>query len=173
MRGNPSWSCWFFDQSSIEAPSPGGYPLFVLLRDEATLRPPTRITPAGGSGNMRHFCLPTGLPLTHAPLASQTSSQAEDTKFKTRLASYNDDELNSPNASSWKMAKEEGCPRTTAGGHVVANHASRRQSGRRGSPVVCDNRNASRPRGCEPGGSQVLTGVPGPSPQFDGGSVGI
>ena len=101
-------------------------PLFVLLWVEVALQPFTPITPAGGNRSKWCFRLPTGLPLIPtARTSGQTPSQAEDIKFKTRPASYNDDELNSPNASPWKMPKEERCRPKDDRGYLVTNHARR------------------------------------------------
>jgi len=91
-------------------------PLFVAPREETTPRPSTpviqTVTQAGIQGtrnaNKRRFRLPTGLPRSPHPRTSGlTPSQAEDVEFEARLASYSDDELNSTNANSRKMTKEE------------------------------------------------------------------
>ncbi len=91
-------------------------PLFVAPREETTPRPSTPVIQTGtqlavqgtGNTNKRRFRLPTGIPHSPHPRTSGlTPSQAEDVEFETRLASYSNDELNSINANSRKMTKEE------------------------------------------------------------------
>jgi len=94
------------------------FPLFLAPREETTPCPSTPViqtsTRTGiqgtGNTNKRHFRLPTGLPRSPHPCTSSlTPAQAEDVEYKTRLASYSDDELNSINTNS-KEDDEGGTP---------------------------------------------------------------
>jgi len=85
-------------------------------REETTPRSSTPVIQTGiqpavqgtGNTNKRCFRLPTGLPRSpHLRTSGLTPLQAEDVEFETRLTSYSDDELNSINANSRKMTKEE------------------------------------------------------------------
>ena len=153
-------------------------PLFVAPRDETTLRPSTPHAQPGGS--KRRFRLPTGLPLTpNARTSGLMPSQAEDIEFETRLASYSDDELNSLNTNSRKMTKEEK-RRSKDDAWVdilVASHSRRagNQDAELRRPGGPRPRNASRPdpEVASQEVAQVLAGVRGPSPTFDGESVDI
>ncbi|KAI9507647.1 hypothetical protein F5148DRAFT_1306912 [Russula earlei] len=152
-------------------------PLFVPPREETTPRPSTPLTPAVGT--KRRFRLPTGLPLTpNARTSGLIPSQAEDIEFETRLASYSDDELNSLNASSRKLTKEEK-RRSKDDAWVdilVANNARRavNQDAEIRRPGGPRPRNVSRPDPVVASQevAQVLAAVRGPSP-FDGESVDI
>ena len=105
--------------ASSQGPSPGHTrpsPLFVAPREETTPLPSTPVIQTGtqsgiqgtGSGNKRRFRLPTGFPRSpHPGTSGLTPSRAEDVKLETHFASYSDDELNSINANSRKMTKEE------------------------------------------------------------------
>ena len=152
-------------------------PLFVGLREDTTPRPSTPAAPpAPAPTSKRRF----RLPLTPSGRTSGlTPSQAEDIDFETRLASYSDDELNSINTNSRKLSKEER-RRSKDDAWVdilVASHSRRAgnqdaEIRRPGGPRA---RNASRPdpelASLEV--AQVLAGVRGPSPLFDGESVDI
>lgn len=153
-------------------------PLFVGPRDETTLRPST--PQAQPVGSKRRFRLPTGLPLApNARTSGLMPSQAEDIEFETRLASYSDDELNSLNTNSRKMTKEEK-RRSKDDAWVdilVASHSRRagNQDAELRRPGGPRPRNASRPdpEVASQEVAQVLAGVRGPSPTFDGESVDI
>ena len=163
-------------------------PLFVAPREETTPRPSTPLiqpsTQAGiqgtGNGTKRRFRLPTGLPRSPHPRTSGlTPSQAEDVEFETRLASYSDDELNSMNTNSRKMTKEER-RRSKDDAWVdilVASHSRRagNQDAELRRPGGPRPRNASRqdPEVASQEVAQVLAGIRGPSPPFDGESVDI
>jgi len=91
-------------------------PLFMTPQEETTPRPSTPVIQTGiqlavqgtGNTNKRCFQLPTGIPHSPHPCTSGlTPSQVEDIEFETHLASYSNDELNSINANSRKMTKEE------------------------------------------------------------------
>ena len=163
-------------------------PLLVAPREEITPRPSTPAIQTGtqpavqGTGitNKRRFRLPTGLPRSPHPRTSGlTPSQAEDVEFETRLASYSDDELNSINANSRKMTKEER-RRSKDDAWVdilVASHSRRagNQDAELRRPGGPRARNASRqdPEVASQEVAQVLAGIRGPSPPFDGDSVDI
>jgi len=163
-------------------------PLFLAPREETTPRPSTPVVQTGtqasvqptGSGNKRRFRLPTGLPRSPHPRTSGlTPSQAEDVEFETRLASYSDDELNSINANSRKGTKEER-RRSKDDAWVdilVASHSRRagNQDAELRRPGGPRPRNANRqdPEVASQEVAQVLAGIRGPSPPFDGESVDI
>ncbi len=149
-------------------------PLFVAHREGATLRPGTPTTPAGAT--KRRFRLPSTL-TPNSRTSGLTPSVAEDIDFETRLASYSDDELNSLNTSMRKQGKHER-RRSKDDAWVdilVASHE------RRASNQDAEIR---RPGGPRPRGfvsrpdpevasqevAQVLAGVRGHSPPFDGDS---
>ena len=159
--------------------------MFVASWEETIPHPSTPIIQTGtqagiqGTGNTS-FRLPTGLPRSSHPRTSGlTPSQAENVEFETRLASYSDDELNSTNANSRKMTKEE-CRRSKDDAWVdilVVSHS--RRAGNQDAEVYCTGgrrpRNASRqdPEVASQEVAQVLAGIRGPSPPFDGDSVDI
>jgi hypothetical protein len=152
-------------------------PLFVGSREDTTPRPSTPVVPpAPASTSKRRFRLPL-TPNTRT--SGLTPSQAEDIDFETRLASYSDDELNSVNTNSRKMSKEER-RRSKDDAWVdilVASHSRRagNQDAELRRPGGPRPRNANRPdpelASLEV--AQVLAGVRGPSPHFDGESVDI
>jgi len=154
-------------------------PLFVAPREGTTPRPSTPVIQTciqgTGSGNKQRFRLPTGLLRSLHPRTSDlTPSQAEDVEFETRLASYCDDEFNSVNTNSRKMTKEER-RRLKDDAWVdvlVASHSRRagNQDAEHRRPGGPRPRNASRH---DPEVAQVLAGIRGPSPPFDGESVDI
>ena len=171
-----------FDQTSISSP------LFVASREESTPRPSSlliqrgtqRGTQAIGNGNQRRSRLPTGLPRSPHPCTSGlTPSQAEDVEFETRLASYSDDEPNSMNTNLRKMTKEERrWSKDDAWVDIlVASHSRRagNQDAELRRPGGPRPRNASRqdPEVASQEVAQVLAGIRGPSPPFDGESADI
>jgi len=162
--------------------------LFVAPREETTPRPFTPVIQTGtqagiqstGSGNKRRFRLPTSLPHSPHPRTSGlTPSQAEDIEFEMHLASYSDDESNSINANSWKGTQEER-RRSKDDAWVdilVASHSRRagNQDAELRRPRGPRPRNASRqdPEVASQEVAQVLAGIRGPSPPFDGKSFDI
>ena len=162
--------------------------MFAAPREETTPRPSTPVIQTGtqlavqgtGNTNKRHFRLPTGIPRSPHPRTSGlTPSQAEDVEFEMRLASYSNDELNSINANSRKMTKEER-RRSKDDAWVdilVASHSRRagNQDAEVRRPGGPQPRNASRqdPEVASQEVAQVLAGIRGPSPPFDGDSVDI
>ncbi|KAH9987661.1 hypothetical protein BJV74DRAFT_978753 [Russula compacta] len=150
-------------------------PSFVPPREEAPLAPSTPVV-----GTKRRFRLPTGLPLTpNARTSGLTPSEAQDIDFEIRLASYSDDELNSLNASSRKMTKEER-RRSKDDAWVdilVASHSRRaaNQDAEIRRPGGPRPRNISRqdPEVASQEVAEVLAAIRGPSPLFDGESVDI
>ena len=96
-----------------------------------------------------------------------------------RLAGYSDDELNSINVNSWKGTEEE-CRRSKDDAWVdilVASHSRRagNQDAEHRRPGGPRPRNASRqdPEVASQEVAQVLAGIRGLSPPFDGESVNI
>ena len=152
-------------------------PLFVGSREDTTPRPSTPVVPpAPATTSKRRFRLPL-TPNTRT--SGLTPSQAEDIDFETRLASYSDDELNSVNTNSRKMSKEER-RRSKDDAWVdilVASHSRRagNQDAELRRPGGPRPRNANRqdPELASLEVAQVLAGVRGPSPHFDGESVDI
>ncbi len=158
-------------------------PLFAALREETTPRSSTPVIQTGiqpavqgtGNTNKRRFRLPTGLPRSpHPHTSGLTPSQAEDVEFETRLASCSDDELNSINANSRKMTKEERRrSKDDARADILVVSHSRRagnQDAELRRPGGPRPRNASRqgPEVASQEVAQVLAGIRGPSPLFDG-----
>ncbi|KAH9035224.1 hypothetical protein EDB85DRAFT_2215591 [Lactarius pseudohatsudake] len=150
-------------------------PLFVAHREAATLRPSTPTTPAGGA-TKRRFRLPSTL-TPNSRTSGLTPSVAEDIDFETRLASYSDDELNSINTNMRKLSKHER-RRSKDDAWVdilVASHERRatnqdaeirRPGGPRSRNVVV----RPDPEVASQEVAQVLAGVRGPSPPFEGDS---
>ncbi|KAH8995933.1 hypothetical protein EDB92DRAFT_1942827 [Lactarius akahatsu] len=150
-------------------------PLFVAHREAANLRPSTPTTPAG-SATKRRFRLPSTL-TPNSRTSGLTPSVAEDIDFETRLASYSDDELNSINTNMRKLSKHER-RRSKDDAWVdilVASHDRRatnqdaeirRPGGPRSRNVVV----RPDPEVASQEVAQVLAGVRGPSPPFEGDS---
>ncbi|KAH9059462.1 hypothetical protein EDB83DRAFT_2387941 [Lactarius deliciosus] len=150
-------------------------PLFVAHREAAPLRPSTPTTPAG-SATKRRFRLPSTL-TPNSRTSGLTPSVAEDIEFETRLASYSDDELNSINTNMRKLSKHER-RRSKDDAWVdilVASHERRatnqdaeirRPGGPRSRNVVV----RPDPEVASQEVAQVLAGVRGPSPAFEGDS---
>ncbi|KAH8988261.1 hypothetical protein EDB86DRAFT_3065602 [Lactarius hatsudake] len=144
-------------------------PLFVAHREAAPLRPSTPTTPAG-SATKRRFRLPSTL-TPNSRTSGLTPSVAEDIEFETRLASYSDDELNSINTNMRKLSKHER-RRSKDDAWVdilVASHERRATNQdaeirRPGRSTITQRCLASQEV------AQVLAGVRGPSPPFEGDS---
>jgi len=105
-----------------------------------------------------------------------TPSQAEDIDFETRLASYSDDELNSLNTNMRKQSKDERRrSKDDAWVDILVSSQTRRapnQDAEVRRPTGPRLRNASRPdpEDVSQEIAQVLAGIRGPSPPFDGDS---
>ena len=121
----------------------------------------------------RRFRLPS--PLTpNSRTSGLTPSVAEDIDFETRLASYSDDELNSIDANMRKQSKHEyRRSKDDAWVVILVMSHSRRVSNQDADirrPCGARPRNVSRPdpeiASLEV--AQVLAGVRGHSPPFDG-----
>jgi hypothetical protein len=153
-------------------------PLFVTPQEETTPRLSTPHVQQPVASKSR-FCLPTGLLLTpNMQTSGLIPSKAENIEFKTRLASYSDDELNSLNSNSQKLTKKEH-HHSKDGAWVdilVASHSQhagnqdaelRRPGGPRSRNTGCPD-----PEVASQEVAKVMVGVHDPSP-FDVKSVDI
>jgi len=160
----------------------------VTPREETTPRPSTPVIQTGtqlavqgtGNTNKQRFRLPTGIPHSpHPHTSGLTPSQAEDVEFETCLASYSNDELNSINANSRKMTKEERRQSKDDAWVDILVVSHSRHAGNQDADVRCPrgprpcNASCQDPEVASQEVAQVLAGSHGPSPPFDGDSVGI
>jgi hypothetical protein len=148
-------------------------PLFAAVREGATVRPSTPTTPS--SVPKRRFRLPSTL-TPNSRTSGLMSSVAEDIDFEMRLASYSDDELNSLNTNMRKQSKHERWGSKDDARVDIWSRAIRAAPRiaeiRRNTSVGPRSRNVSRPEPemASQEVAQVLAGIRGPSPPFDGNS---